>query len=399
MRKLGKWHGKIKWTGRRLFWLLGFALLGAVVSPRAFASPQIPGAAPGRPIALVGGTIHKVGGPAITGGTLVFEKGRVTAVGRRVKVPAKAKRIELRGRHVYPGLINAYGQLGLVEISAVRATVDYRETGRLNPNVKAEVAFNPDSELIPVTRSGGVLVALSAPTGGIISGTSALMQLDGWSWEEMTVKAPVGMHVRWPRMPAPLAWPAKPPGGSGDPLEPLERCLADARAYQKAREAAADEHPVDLRWEALLPVLAGQLPLIVAADRVGQIQTAVAFAQCHGVKLILLGGYDAPLCADLQRREVPVIVRSTHRLPLRRDDLYDAAYTLPQRLRAAGVPFCIASRNTYNARNLAFEAAMAAAYGLPRQEALKAITLYPARILGSPTARGAWRRARTPRCL
>ena len=131
---------------------------------------------------LVGGTIHTVSGPVVERGTLVFDEGKITAIGRKVDVPRGAERIDVSGRHVYPGLINAYSQLGLVEISAVRATLDYRETGSLNPNVKAEVAVNPDSELIPVTRSGGVLLSLTAPTSGLISCTSALVQLDGWTW-------------------------------------------------------------------------------------------------------------------------------------------------------------------------------------------------------------------------
>ena len=162
-------------------------LLVAATAPPAFGSPEVPGPKQQKPIALVGGTIHPVSGRPIAQGTLVFDRGRITTLGRRAPVPRDAERIDVKGRHVYPALINAYSQLGLVEINAVRATRDYRETGAVNPNVKAEVAINPDSELIPVTRSGGVLIALSAPTGGLISGTSALVQLDGWTWEEMTL--------------------------------------------------------------------------------------------------------------------------------------------------------------------------------------------------------------------
>ena len=329
-----------------------------------------------------------------TNATLVFDQGRVTALGRRVEIPAGAKRIDVRGRRVYPGVINAYSQLGLVEIGAVRATRDYAETGTVNPNVKAETAFNPDSELIPVTRSGGVLLSLTAPSGGLISGTSAVVQLDGWTWEDMTLKAPVGMHVQWPRMSPAADWKKGESGPSqeeqaktrDDALALLEQTFADARSYQKARAAQgpdAGRHAIDSRWEAMLPVLEGKLPLVVAADRVQQIQAAVAFAQRAEVKLILYGGYDAPHCAALlERHRVPVIVSTVHRLPLRRDDPYDAAYSLPGRLRAAGVPFCLASQNTSNACNLPCEAGMAVAYGLPPDEALKAITLYPAQILG-----------------
>jgi imidazolonepropionase-like amidohydrolase len=306
-----------------------------------------------------------------------------------VKVPSGAKRIDVRGRRVYPGLINAYSQLGLVEIDAVRATRDYHETGKINPNVKAEVAVNPDSELIPVTRSGGVLLSLTAPSGGLISGTSCLVQLDGWTWEEMTLQAPVGMHVQWPRTSPAADWKqseSKPdeqmPQDKASAL--LAQTFADARSYQKARSArnaGAAPHPLDTRWEAMLPVLEGKLPLVVAADEIQQIQAAVAFAQRENVRLILYGGYDAPHCAALlKKHRVPVVVSTLHRVPQRRGDPYDAAYSLPGRLHAAGIEFCIASRSTSNARNLPCEAAMAAAFGLSPEEALKAITLYPAQI-------------------
>ena len=371
---------------------ISFAILLVAASALvALGSPEIPGAVQEGPIALVGGTIHPVSGPPVERGTLVFDEGRITAIGRRVEIPAGAKRIDVRARHVYPGLINAYSNLGLVEIGAVRATRDYAETGKINPNVKAEVAVNPDSELIPVTRSGGVLLSLTAPSGGLISGTSALVQLDGWTWEEMTLKAPVAMHVQWPRMSPATDWKQ---GESKEEqkkdrdkaLALLEQTFADACSYQKARAAAkgrGNAHPFDIRWEAMLPVLEGKVPLVVAADEIQQIQAAVAFAEREEVGLIIYGGYDAPHCAALlKKHRVGVIVSSVHRLPLRRSHPYDAAYTLPERLRALGIKFCIASRSTSNARNLPYEAAMAAGYGLPPEEALKAITLYPARILG-----------------
>jgi hypothetical protein len=212
-------------------------LIGFMI-PVASASPEIPGAPQEGPIALVGATVYPVSGPPIQNATLVFDQGRITAIGRRVEIPAGAKRIDVRGRCVYPGLINAYSQLGLVEIGAVRATRDYAETGRINPNVQAEVAINPDSELVPVTRSGGVLLSLVAPTGGLISGTSAMIQLDGWTWEDMTLKAPVGMHVEWPRMSTAVDWKkgeASPPDEEqvktrDEALARLERAFADARA-------------------------------------------------------------------------------------------------------------------------------------------------------------------------
>jgi imidazolonepropionase-like amidohydrolase len=362
------------------------------ILPAARAAPQIPGVAPPHPVALVGGTIHPVSGPAIAGGTLLMHQGKIVAVGTDVPLPNGTEQIDVAGRHVYPGLIAAYSSLGLSEIDAVRATIDQSETGSINPNVRAQVAFNPDSELIPVARSNGVLCALSAPRGGLISGTSAVMQLDGWTWEEMALRPAAGMHVEWPRYGGRQDWMSgsveQPDAGARDAaLQSIRRTLADARAYQAARQSPAAggvEAEFDARWEAMLPVLAGQTPLVVAADEAPQIESAVALAAAEGLKIVIHGGYEAPLCAELlKRHDVPVIVSSTHRLPLRPSDAYDDPYTVPARLHAAGVRFCISTdEDAWNVRNLPYQAATAAAYGLPPEIALAAVTLFPAQILG-----------------
>ena len=353
------------------------------------ASDQVPGPPQAQPIALVGGTVHPVSGPSIENGTVVFDEGRIVAVGKDVELPAETKRIKIRGKHVYPGLFEAYSQIGLIEVSAVRATRDRSETGSLNPNVRAIVAVNPDSEIIPVTRSNGVLLALTAPSGGLVSGTASVLQLDGWTWEDMTVRSHAGLIVNWPAQPAVLrSGDSKSDESkeSSDSLLNLRRLFDDVRTYEHARASDAVTQKFDIRLESLLPVLHGDVPLIARANGLGTIQSAVAFAVEQDVQLIIQGGYDAPLCAELlKKHDVPVIVSAVYRLPRRRDDDYDAAYTLPERLRAAGISFCIsgsASSRTWNARNLPYHAATAVAYGLPRDEALKAITIYPAEILG-----------------
>ena len=370
-------------------------LLLVLFAGRAGASPEIPGASQQKPIAIVGGTIHPVSGPDIVGGTLLFEEGRIVAVGSKVAVPDGAQRVDATGKHVYPSLLDAYTAVGLVEINAVRATRDQAESGQINPNVKAQVAVNPDSEMIPVTRSNGVLLALSAPAGGLISGTSAVMQLDGWTWEDMTLRAPIGMHLEWPRMTAVNFTGADMAQKERDKrrrmeLQKIRQAFADARAYLKAKDArgvaSPAPPPADVRWEAMISVLEGRVPLIVHAERARQIQAAVAFAQRQEVKLIIYGGYDAPHCAEfLKEHNVPVIVAGVLRLPRRRSDPYDAPFTVPQRLRAAGVKFCISGSGRFgasNVRNLPYHAATAAAYGLPNEEALRAITLHAAEILG-----------------
>lgn len=367
----------------------------ALLATSAAANDSIPGADQSQPIALVGGSIHTASGPVIESGTLLFDQGRIVAVGKKVDVPKGAKKIDVSGKHVYPGLFAAHTNLGLIEIDAVRATLDIEESGLINPNSRAETAVNPDSELIPVTRSNGVLLALSTPDGGLLPGTSAVLQLDGWTWEDMTLRAPTSMHIHWPNMVPVDAWwieqsKSEQINERDQRLTKLRRTFRDARAYWTAKRAAAKGHgPAvlhDARWEAMIPVLRGQLPVIVDADRAAQIQAAVAFAVEQQIKLIILGGYDAPYCADLlKQHDVPVIVSSVYRLPLRRSDPYDTPYTVPERLRKAGVKFCIAGGSHFsssNTRNLPYHAATAVAFGLPRDEALRAVTLYPAQILG-----------------
>ena len=364
---------------------IGSLLSAAVVA----AAPQIPGPEQTSAILLAGVTVHPIEADPVENVDLLFAKGRIVGWGSDLKVPAGTETIELAGRHVYPALFNAYSQIGLTEINAVRATRDRLETGRINSNVAAAVAVNPDSEIIPVTRSNGILLSLTAPESALLGGTSAILQLDGWTWEDMTLARSVGMHVKWPSQHSAGAHADARKKGRASYLkviDELRQAFHDARAYQRAREADPTVHPRDLRWDALLPVLAREIPLVVSADRVEQIEAAVAFAQAESVRLIIHGGYDAERCAELLRNaDVPVIVAGTHRLPLRRSDDYDRPYTIPAMLHKLKVSYCIASSGRFgasNARNLPYHAATAAAYGLPAKEALKAVTLYPAQIWG-----------------
>lgn len=378
-------------------WLRCAMLALAVgVAPRcAQAVPETPGAPQTQPIVLFGGTVHPVSGPAIERGVVVFDNGKITAVGTDAAVPENAARIDVTGQHVYPGLIDADTGLGLIEIPSVRATRDGAEVGEINPNARAQVAINPDSELIPVARANGVLSVLSVPTGGLLTGTSALIHLDGWTWEEMTVRAPVGLHITWPRFVQPTyrrSFFTPPPAENAEELlARIERAFEDARAYAKQRQAHANlggaesaGPAYDARWEAMLPVLEGALPVIVRADEWQQIESAVAFAARQKIKLILLGGYDAPRCAELlKQHNVPVIVAGVHRLPQRPGDPYDAPFTVPHRLHQAGIKFCISSSGEAQAvRNLPYHAATAAGYGLAADEALRAVTASAADILG-----------------
>ncbi len=364
-------------------------LLTSLLLVPAAADDAVPGAPQRKPIALVGGTIHPVIGEPIERGTLLFDKGKLVAVGPRVKLPTGTRVVDIEGKHVYPGMFEAHSSLGLTEISAVRAMRDHSEAGSLNPNVKAQVSVNPDSALIPVTRSNGVLLALSAPQGGLVSGRTAVLQLDGWTYEDLTLKPNAALQINWPRMEpvfrAPGDEPAREQREERDSaLTELRKLFKDAHVYAKGR--AAGTQKFDIRLESMIPVVKGEIPLLVRADRLNQIQSAVMFAVEQDVRLMILGGYDAPHCARLlKQHNVPVIVSAVHRRPRRRSDDYDAPYTLAARLHQAGVQYCISGTDrsdTWNARNLPYEAARAVAFGLPADEGLKAVTLYPAQIFG-----------------
>ena len=357
-------------------WLFAHAMTVAT-SASAAASDQIPGPKQQKPIVISNATVHTVAGNTIKSAAVVIRDGKIAEVGTNVTLPSDAVRIDASGAHVYPGLIDPQSNIGLSEIDSVRATVDSRETGLINPNVRAAAAVNPDSELIPVARANGVLLAVSAPDGGLISGRSALLMLDGWTWEDMTLQADVGMHVNWPR--------SGSGGGRENELSLLEETFDQAQRYRAALDSESPPK-FDARLAALQPVLERKIPMVVSAMRATQIRSAVAFAKQRQLKLVLFGGYEALECRELLLAEkVPVIVAGVYRLPMRRDMPYDDAYTLPARLHQAGIPFCIATAGRFGGstlRNLPYHAATAAAHGLDPDVALRAITLSTAEILG-----------------
>src|SRR5262245_52304357 len=241
---------------RQLASMLPLLLLPAST---VLAHPEIPGAPQKRPVALVNATIHPVSGPVIEKGTLVFDGGKITALGKEATAPATSEVIDLAGQHVYPSLFDAVTDVGLVEINSIRATIDGQEVGQLNPNVRAIVAVNPDSDMIPVTRSNGVLLALAAPYGGVMSGRSGIVQLDGWTWEDMALKTDAALHIQWPsygpgtrRRGGGETEEAATPRGEAA-VEQMRQALADARAYGAARKADPNfSH--DARWESLQDV-------------------------------------------------------------------------------------------------------------------------------------------------
>ncbi|MFZ4620339.1 MAG: amidohydrolase family protein [Bacteroidota bacterium] len=358
----------------------------------AAASTPVPAKKQEKPIALVGGTIHTVTGAVIENGTILFDKGLITAIGTSVTIPANAQQFDIKGKHVYPGLINPASNIGLNEIEAARATLDMNETGRINPNVRADVAVNPESELIPTTRANGVTVSHVMPTGSLIAGKTAAMMMDGWTVDEMTLKAPIGLYVNWPnlrvsRSPFVRQSEEEQRKAIEANLQEIRTAFDDARAYLKAKKAEGygEKHPTDLRWEAFAPLFEKKMALVVGANEVSQIESAVQFAKEQNVNLIIHGGRDSWKVADLlKQNNFSVIIEPVHDLPNRRWEEYDNPFTVPARLYQAGVMFAISGggNSTMSDRNIGFQAGTAASYGLPKDEALKSITINAAKVLG-----------------
>ena len=349
------------------------------------AHDQIPGAPQTRPIVIEGATLHPISGPPQENASLLFEAGRITAVGNNLEVPEGAIRIDASGKHVYPGMIDSMSDLGLREIGAVDVTLDSRETGSTNPNVRAWKAVNPDSELIPVTRANGILTALVAPSGFGIRGQAAVLELDGWTAADMALKAPAGLCVYWEGYESRGDDAKERAKDRETRLSELDTLLDESLRYAKLREADPEHTPTNVRLESLVPVANGELPIFASADRQRTIESAVMYAVKRGLKMVIVGGYDADRCAELLKKyEVPVIVTATYRLPRYRHDAYDASYTLPARLAAAGVEFAICGEtgDSSNARNLPYHAANAVAYGLDEATAERSVTLSAAEILG-----------------
>lgn len=325
--------------------------------------------------AIVNARVVPVDEEPLEHATVLVSGGRITGVGSELSVPDDAVVIDATGLEVYPGLIDAGTTLGLTEIRKVTETQDTSESGGLQPDLRAGVAINPDSELFPVARAGGVTLALVHPTGGTICGQASLVQLDGWTARDMVERLEAGLWINWPRE------------RDSKALKELQEFLDEAREYDRLVAAAAESGtagPIgDPRFRALRPYLHAEKPVFIEADSRQQIAEALLFAEKEKLRIVICGGTDAwKLAEELKERDVPVIVGPVMRSPTESYDPADAPYANPGRLHEAGVQFCLRSDSASNSRNLPFEAAMAVSCGLPEQTALRAVTLAAAEILG-----------------
>lgn len=350
--------------------------------------------------AIVGARIVTVSGATIENGTVVIQNGKIAAVGANVAVPAGAEKIDGKGLSVFPGMIDAATNVGLAEIGqGVNASVDVSETGTMNANAKAIKGINPHSSHVNVTRVNGITTVMSYPTGGLIAGQSAVINLNGSTQDEMAVIREFGLVINYPRISTGGGFG----GGFGGPpvefseavkrrdsqIDELKKLFRSAENYLRAKDAYAKDaslpYPAfDIRLEAMAPFIRGEKPVIFTAERERDIRSVAKFVGEMKLKGIIVGGQEAWKAADdLKKNNIAVVFTNIYNLPVRDDDAYDLLFEAPSKMQAAGIRYCISTgEGGAEVRDLPYHAGLASAYGLSKEDALKAVTLYPAQILG-----------------
>lgn len=340
------------------------------------------------PYVISGGTLHIGDGTIIENGLLIVHNGKIEYAGPMKESGYDANTaslVDATGKHVYPGLIGLTSELGLKEISAVRATNDIYEVGVYNPNIRSLIAYNTDSKVIPTVRTNGVLLAQPVPNGGIISGQSSVMKLSGWNWEDAVVAADGNMHMHWPNVYR-YNWEAGSYSINPDyakEVEEIKSFFAEAKAY-----GATQNHPEkNLRFEAMQKVLNKQQKLYIQTNAAKGIIGAVDFAQTFGLQIVIVGGRQSYQVLELlSQHQIPVLLECTHELPAYDGDPVDLPYKLPILLQEAGIICGLTINNEdasyWNLRNLPFQAGAVVPYGMNKEDALKMVTLNNAKIAG-----------------
>ncbi|MFM1780794.1 MAG: hypothetical protein RJB49_1089 [Bacteroidota bacterium] len=348
-----------------------------------------PSPAQSKTIVISGGTIHVGNGSIIENGTVVIEKGKIKSVSATsASITGDVERIDATGKQVYPGLIAPNSSLGLVEFASTKSTVDIEELGEMNPNIRAIVAYNTDSKIINTVRSNGVLLAQITPQGGMIPGSSSVVQLDAWNWQDAAYAMDNGIHFKMPALiNRPAAFQRR--GANADPVAAGLARLEEARSFFKEAKAYLNEKThtsTNLKFEATRGLFDGSKPFFVHCDLVKEMLAAINFAKEFNFKLVLVGATDSWMIADiLKENNVAVILGEIHSLPASEDDAVDQPYKTPGMLQKAGVLFSMGFEGgdgNWRQRDLPFHAGTMAAYGVTKEEALSAITLNAAKILG-----------------
>jgi imidazolonepropionase-like amidohydrolase len=336
-------------------------------------------------------TAHIGNGKVIDNSAIGVNNGKIDLVANALLIRVDSSKydtvIYLQGKHIYPGLIAPNSTLGLVEIDAVRATRDAVEVGKMKPHVRSVIAYNTDSDVVKTVRSNGVLVAQVTPRGGRITGTSSIIGLDGYNWEDAALKMDNGIHVNWPHQYKRSFWSTDGKLVENEKYDEQKQELIDFLSAAKAYAEIKKPEELDIRYEACKGLFDGSKKLFIDVDYIKEIQDVIAFKkEFEFDALTLVGGYDSWMIADLLKiNNISVMLTRTHSLPQRPEDDVDLPYKLPFLLKKAGVKFCLQNAGdmeAMNSRNLPFLAGTAVSYGLTKEEALSAVTLSAAEILG-----------------
>jgi len=367
-----------------------FGILFTFLILQLNAQVPAPAGVQDKPIALMNGIIHIGNGEVINNGIITIHDGKISSVGdaRAVKIDLSVYEvINVSGKHVYPGLILANSRLGLVDINAVRATRDYQEVGEFTPNVRSVIAYNTDSEVIPTLRYNGILLTQVVPRGGIISGTSSVMALDGWNWEDAAYALDGGIHIYWPSyLSAPKWWLGETDWKKNEDYDKKTREIEEFLQNSWSYAQQEDPEEVNLKMKAMKGLYKGQKKMYVHADGKRQIIESVRMLKRNEIQdIVVVGAANAYYVMDfLKDNDIPVLLTNVHRLPEFDEEDVDMPFKLPALLVKKGISVGLIhdDGDVQSSRNLAFYAGTAAAYGLEKEEALKLITSNPAKILG-----------------
>ncbi len=359
------------------------ALLSGVTTTSVIANDIIPANAETKVMVFTNATIHTAKNGVIDNGQLRIANGKIVNVGTQVDI-TNAEVIDLTGKHIYPGLVALDTSMGLVEISLVRETVDKWEIGDVNPQLSPKTAYNADSEIIPTVRVNGITYSQVVPSGTGIAGQSIVVNMDAWNINDALVDSGHQMHLYWPS----LRWRSSNPKTLKKQQEQIKKrtvkiwqAFEDGYRFHLATKAGKAPSG-DQKLASMLPLYEGTGQLYVHAQKQKQIEQAIALAKKYNFELVIVGGYDAwRVAPSLNEINAKVVYNGTLGLPLRSDEPVEQAYKIPALLKQAGVPFAIGYSADWNARNLSFAAGQAVAYGLTKEEALKAITSDAAKIL------------------